>query len=118
MTGASLEIRYFENSLDDLICHPKLLAALQENLAETGAEADAPEGTDRYGSSDIGNVSHALPTAFAELACGLPADIPVHSEGFLAAAHGPLADKTMPVAAWAMGMTALDVFRDPSAYLL
>ena len=116
MTGARLEWRYFENSLDDLVLHPPLQAAMCENLAALGVQDErGPNcGKADIGSSDIGNFSRATAVSYIVLATGLGPDVAAHMEGFLEGVVGEHADRTMPIAAAAMGMTALDVYHDPS----
>ena len=115
MTGAELEWRYFENSYDELRAHPALRQAMRENLAAFGITENAPpEKAMGSGSSDIGCVSQHVATAYTELATGLGPEVAAHMERFLEAVAGPRADKTMPVAAAVMAMTALDVYTDPS----
>ena len=115
MTGAELEWRYFENSYDELRAHPVLQQAMRENLAAFGITENAPpEKAMGSGSSDIGCVSQYVATAYTELATGLGPEVAAHMERFLEAVVGPWADKTMPVAAAVMAMTALDVYTDPA----
>lgn len=114
MSGATLEWRYFENPYDELTVNPRMQAALTRNLAALGVTEDLPEGEEAgFGSSDVGNVSQGAATAYCELATGLGPEVSTHMEGFLEGVVGPYADKTMPIAAQAMAMTALDVFDDP-----
>ena len=115
MTGAELEWRYFENPFDELLVNAGLQSALRENLDVLGVEENVPENAEGgFGSSDVGNVSQVAATAYCELATGLGPDIAAHMERFLEGVVGPHADKTMPIAASAMGMTALDIFADPA----
>ena len=60
MTGATLEMERFELPYDDLRTHENLSEAFNENLRILGIE-DIEENED-FGSSDIGNVSHIVPT--------------------------------------------------------
>lgn len=60
MTGATLEMERFELPYDDLRTHENLSEAFNENLRTLGIE-DIEENED-FGSSDIGNVSHIVPT--------------------------------------------------------
>ena len=111
MTGAELEWRRFENAFDDLVLRPPLLNALRANLEAVGVtEFSTRTGGEAFGSSDVGNVSQVCPTAYAELATGLGPEVAPHMESFLDGVVGPCADKTMRIAAAAMGMTALDIF--------
>lgn len=60
MTGAKLEMERFELPYDNLVTHENLSNAFTENLKELGITEFA---TDKiFGSSDIGNVSHIVPT--------------------------------------------------------
>ena len=60
ITGATLEMERFELPYDDLRTHENLSEAFNENLRILGIE-DIEENED-FGSSDIGNVSHIVPT--------------------------------------------------------
>ena len=114
MTGTELEWRYFENPFDELQTHPGVQSALRANLGVLGVEENAPLTEESgFGSSDVGNVSHVAATAYTELATGLGPDVAAHMEDFLKGVVGPYADKTMPLAAAAMAMTALDIYNDP-----
>ena len=115
MTGAELEWRYFENPFDELTIHRKMQAQLRENLRALGVEEDDHSmQAGGFGSSDVGNVSQVAATAYTELATGLGPNVAAHMESFLEGVVGPYADRTMPIAAAAMAMTALDIFQDPT----
>ena len=60
MTGETLEMERFELPYDDLRTHENLSEVFNENLRILGIE-DIEENED-FGSSDIGNVSHIVPT--------------------------------------------------------
>ena len=60
MTGATLEMERFELPYDDLRTHENLSEAFNENLRELGITEIVENKT--FGSSDIGNVSHIVPT--------------------------------------------------------
>ena len=60
ITGATLEMERFELPYDDLRTHENLSEAFNKNLRILGIE-DIEENKD-FGSSDIGNVSHIVPT--------------------------------------------------------
>lgn len=114
MTGAELTWRYFENPYDELTINPGMQDALRENLRALGVEEEEPLDEDGgFGSSDVGNVSQVAATAYCKLATGLGHGVAAHTERFLEGVVGPQADRTMPIAASAMAMTALDVFQHP-----
>jgi amidohydrolase len=65
------------------------------------------------GSSDVGNVSHALPTIHPYLAI-CDEGVPGHSIEFRDAAATPRADETTLLAATLVAQTAWDLFADPT----
>ena len=60
MTGATLEMERYEFPNDNLVTHENLSEAFNENLRALGITEIAPPKAS--GSSDIGNVSHKVPT--------------------------------------------------------
>ena len=64
------------------------------------------------GSSDIGDVSHVVPTIHPYVGIA-EEDIPGHSKEFAVAAISNLGQEKMLVAAKALAMTAVDVFTNP-----
>ncbi len=80
------------------------------HLAAAGM-ADGPMSP-RLGSSDIGNVSFAIPTVHAMLAIvdGL---VPLHSEAFREAAATARADEVALIGATCLAQTAADLLTDP-----
>ena len=60
MTGATLEMERYELPYDDLVTNENLSEAFTENLKALGITEVEEDGT--FGSSDIGNVSHIVPT--------------------------------------------------------
>ena len=60
MTGATLEMERFELPYDNLVTNENLSDAFTENLKSLGITEFATDKV--FGSSDIGNVSHIVPT--------------------------------------------------------
>ena len=60
MTGATLEMERYELPYDDLVTNETLSEAFTENLKALGITEFEEDAT--FGSSDIGNVSHIVPT--------------------------------------------------------
>ncbi|MDP8905275.1 MAG: M20 family metallopeptidase [Chloroflexota bacterium] len=88
-----------------------LRARFVANMAAYGIE-DEPVDYTRLGSSDMGNVSHAVPTIHPELAI-CDAGTPAHSTAFRDAAATPRADDTTLLAATLVAQTAYELFADP-----
>jgi metal-dependent amidase/aminoacylase/carboxypeptidase family protein len=87
-----------------------LLEAYRANTRRLGvAESEPPK--DRFGSSDVGNVSQVVPTIqpYVKIA---PDGTPIHSRAFEAAAVSPLAREGLVKAAKAMATTAADLMSD------
>ncbi|HET7676385.1 MAG TPA: M20 family metallopeptidase [Candidatus Limnocylindrales bacterium] len=75
--------------------------------------ADNPLDTVHLGSSDMGNVSHVVPTIHPYLAI-CDEGVPGHSTLFRDAAAQPRADETTLLAATLVAQTAWDLLADPS----
>ncbi|MBA2556035.1 MAG: M20 family metallopeptidase, partial [Chloroflexi bacterium] len=82
------------------------------NMAALGMEDQGLDPT-QLGSSDIGNVSHALPTIHPMLAM-CEEGVPGHSIVFRDSAAEPRADDVTLTAATLVAQTAYDLFADPS----
>jgi amidohydrolase len=74
--------------------------------------ADKPFDFTRLGSSDMGNVSHVVPTIHPSLAI-CDEGVAAHSIVFRDAAATPRADETTLAAATLIAETAFDLFSDP-----
>jgi len=74
--------------------------------------ADMPFDFSRMGSSDMGNVSHALPTIHPQLAI-CDEGVPSHSITFRDAAATPRADEATLLAATLVAETAYELFANP-----
>ena len=81
------------------------------NMAAHGVAEDPYDYT-RLGSSDMGNVSHVVPTIHPYLAI-CDEGVPGHSIVFRDAAVTPRADETTLMAATLIAETAYDLFSDP-----
>lgn len=114
MCGAALEYHNFENSYDDMKYHEGLRAVLKENLKELGISSFVDRDEEASGSSDIGNVSQAVPTVYCEIDTGAEPKVFAHHEDFLNYVHGDASRFSLHTAAKAMAATALRVFEDPS----
>jgi amidohydrolase len=87
----------------------RLAASLERHLTELGR---SPRGADprdllTAGSTDLGNVSHAVPVAHPKLAIG---DVAPHSRAFAEAARGPAGDRAVLDGATLLALTVLDVW--------
>jgi len=107
MTGATLNVRNYELSYDDLRTCPELSDIFCKNLRALGIEDIEPPSRGA-GSSDIGNVSHVLPTIHPSL-CISKTPIVGHTREFADATITDFAHDMMVVGLKALAHTGLDV---------
>lgn len=106
-TGARLEVKMGELRYLPLKVNRTFIELFSNNLKMLNIKEDLT-GEDEMGSSDIGNLSQAVPTIHPEIAI-CPKDVAIHSEAFRAAAISPYGEEMMLTAAKTMVMTALDL---------
>jgi amidohydrolase len=85
-----------------------------DNLAFIDFPEDPDDGEGGYGSTDCGNVSHALPTIHPYVRIS-PDGVPGHSREFAEWARSPLARTGLLAGTKALAMTALDLLASPEA---
>lgn len=106
MTGATLEMERFELPYDDLRTHENLSEAFNENLRTLGI-TDIQENKD-FGSSDIGNVSHIVPTIHPNIAIS-NCRVIGHSREMADATISELGYERLIIGTLALAYTGLDV---------
>lgn len=104
------ELRWFAHA--QTMRHNETLGARFREHLEAAGVADGPLSP-RLGSSDIGNVSFAVPTIHPMLAITDDA-VPLHSEAFRELAATPRADEVALLGATCLAQTAWDVLADPT----
>ena len=110
-TGAKLTVTQNEMVYEPLKRNQTLLDLFAANMRDAGLVEGEPI-PDRLGSSDVGNVSQALPTIQPMVAIA-PTGMAIHTRDFVDAAVKPLAHAGMLAAAKTMAMTAYDLLADP-----
>ncbi len=110
-TGCTVKVIEHDNAYEPFKRNQPLVDAFRANLRRFGV-TETPEDTEHLGSSDVGNVSHVVPT-IQPLVKIAPDGTPIHSRAFEAAAAGPLAREGLLIAAKTMAMTALDLLSEP-----
>lgn len=113
-TGTSYEFGLFQNSVDDVIVTPSFDALFFSHANAAGVPEEEIETKEQtsLGSSDVGNVSHVIPTIQPTVSI---ADeyIAGHSEEFKAAARSEKGLASIAIAAELLANTALDLFEKP-----
>ncbi|GAA2477480.1 M20 family metallopeptidase [Streptomyces thermolineatus] len=113
-TGCGVEVRATQPDYLDLRNDEWLMGAYARGLAAAGREVPAPPaGPRRLGAStDMGNVTHALPAIHPHL--GLAgADADPHTPRFAELAGGAAADDAVRAGALAMAFAAVELACDP-----
>jgi amidohydrolase len=111
-TGA--ELRPMWSEVCDVVNTNRPLAeTFAENARSLGRTMQPRRPSDTHGSTDMGNVTTAIPGIHPFLSI-TDGPVPGHSIAFTEAARMPLALETMRIAAKALAMTALDVLTEPA----
>jgi amidohydrolase len=110
-TGCTVKATVYDNTYEPMKRNQTLADAFRANMRVVGVP-ESPEMKERLGSSDVGNVSQAIPTIqpYVKIA---PDGTPWHSRAFAEAAVSPLAREGMLAAAKVMAMTTLDLLAEP-----
>ncbi|MCP5039965.1 MAG: M20 family metallopeptidase [bacterium] len=114
-TGATLECEWSEVDYLDLRSSQPLEDAFVENAERLGREFIGKDemAPMMAGSTDMGNVSHALPAIHPMIAAA-PLNVSIHNREFADHAGGELGDVAALDGAKALAMTALDYLHSPS----
>jgi metal-dependent amidase/aminoacylase/carboxypeptidase family protein len=114
-TGCRLEARWGETDYLDLKSNAPMARAFEANATGLGRRftplADLPPG--RAGSTDMGNVSHRVPSIHPLLAVA-PPEVPIHNPQFARWAASERGDEAVIDGAKALALTALDLMAEPA----
>lgn len=115
MTGAELQAKETELALDDCVELPCLTGLMQKELTRAGLPVCAQTGAEpSSGSTDVGNVSYACPTQYADVALRPDMTCDCHEEAFLNEADSPEAMDALHRAVRALCGAALTLYQDPA----
>lgn len=111
--GCTMEPHWVDPPYADMRDSPTLLARYERHAAALGRTMpvgdDVPEVV---GSTDMGDVSHLVPSIHPMLAVA-PAGVSIHTPEFAAHARGEAGDRAVLDGAKAMAATVLDCWTDP-----
>ena len=108
-TGAKLEVNNFENSFDNLVSNEKLKVVVKRYFEEFGEEIEEPPPTS--GSTDVGNVSHVVPTVNPMIKA-VPKGVNPHTQEFAENTRSKLAHDALVRASKVLALSALEVVGD------
>ena len=113
-TGGRVQVTIDPRIHDPLKPNGPMATLFERNLARIDFPVDPDDGQAGYGSTDAGNVSHAIPTIHPYIRTA-PDGVPGHSREFAEHNATPLARAGMVAGAKALALTALDLLADPAA---
>ena len=112
-SGCEVEMNWGAVDYLDLNTNWPLAAAFQANAESLGRQFDSAEERNRSGagSTDMGNVSHRVPSIHPMLAAA-PRDVVIHNPEFAKYAGAEMGDRAALDGAKALAMTAFDYLAD------
>lgn len=115
-TGCTMTHHWREPAYADMVPNAPLVRLYADNAAETGRTVLDPDGASGavVGSTDMGNVSHLVPSIHPMIAIS-PPQVSLHSAEFAACAVGPEGDLAVTDGAKALAMTIVDLWMRPDA---
>jgi amidohydrolase len=112
-TGCTMEHEWIDPAYADMADSVPLLDAFSENSAALGRPLTEPSAaTAVVGSTDMGNVSYAVPAIHPVLQAA-PGGTAIHTADFAGHAAASQADQTVLHGAKAMAMTVVDLWTRP-----
>ena len=113
-TGCTMEHEWHDPAYADMVDDPWLLACYEANAAALGRVSEDPDlDGPVVGSTDMGNVSHVVPSIHPMIAVA-PRGVSIHSPEFAQHARGPAGDAAVIDGAKALACTVIDVWLAPT----
>jgi len=109
-SGCDVDLEWPEPAFADLVSNPVLETLYRDNARRVGRNPLEPTADLRVtGSTDMGNVSHAVPSIHPMIAVS-PPEVVIHTPAFADCAGGPDGDQAAIDGAKALAMTVADVW--------
>lgn len=105
--GVEVEISQHGYEIKDVRNNKDLVKAVEQNMDFIGEHHIPRDLTQGIGSTDAGNVTHALPAA--QFYIGLGGNVGTHTAEFAAVSGGPEGKRALGAAVKVLAMTGLDV---------
>jgi amidohydrolase len=113
--GCTMDHTWLDPAYADLVTNEPMVDLYRENLARTGRTlVDASAAAGVVGSTDMGNVSHLVPSIHPMIAVS-PPNVAIHTADFVRFAGGPEGDRAVLDGARAMAGTVVDLWARPGA---
>jgi amidohydrolase len=107
--GCECDHEWHDPAYADMVDHGWLLEAFAANATAIGRPIDPSRPSTVVGSTDMGNVSHHVPSIHPMLAVA-PPGVSIHTPDFAEHARGPAGDRAVLDGAKALACTAIDVW--------
>jgi len=111
-TGSKVNVILFQNKIDNMLKNRPFDDIFVENLKFLGFEADTKKELG-IGSSDVGNISHVVPTIQPTMKIG-PDTLIAHTKEFCDAAISEQGDEALLIGAKALALTGFSLLTDES----
>jgi len=111
--GCEIQIEWINEPYAEVLDNTPILDAYMKNSESIGRVIKAPIGDGVVGSTDLGNVSHVVPSIHPMVKVA-PEGTAIHTIDFEKWAKSEEADKGLLDSAKAMAMTVIDCWHDPS----
>ena len=108
-TGASMTYEWHDPAYADMLTDDRLLAMYAHNAARIGRSLDGSDASPVVGSTDMGNVSHEVPSIHPMIAVA-PPGVAIHTPEFAEHARSPAGDRAVLDGAKAMACTVIDAW--------
>lgn len=106
--GVEVSIQQSGYAIKNVKNDKRLVSMVEKNMDLVGEHHIPRDMTQGIGSTDVGNVTHAIPAA--QFYIGLKEHIGTHTAAFAEAAGGPEGRRALNAAVKVLAMTGLDVF--------
>lgn len=112
--GCSVSHEWMGTPYADMVTNTSLSASYVANAAALGRTVGDPRSVGHrvVGSTDMGNISHLVPSIHPMIASAMPGSS-IHTREFARQSISPLADRAIIDGAKAMAMTAIDFWTSP-----
>ena len=110
-TGTKSSMKLYQNLVENMVLTPSLDALYEKNFNELGYKSEPQIMKVMPGSSDVGNVSQAVPSIQPMISIS-DAPIPGHSQGMVEASCSEKGLEFIPLTAKVLANTAIDLILD------
>ncbi len=113
--GCAMDHGWIDPAFANMVDNDPMIERYRANLARTGRTLSEPSSLNAVvGSTDMGNVSHLVPSIHPMIAVS-PPNVAIHTQDFVRYAGGEEGDRAVLDGARAMAATVADLWAEPGA---